>query len=176
MANWKMLVLDEQNIEHQTLKAVLIKLMPKNSKYANYKFWHNKCFCSLENNQFGIRYTDDFTFKVFKTIKLSVYNRIIDQIELTAKDFEELFSNQLIKEYSFNDKYNFLKKLENYKVIDAFKTYTYLRDNHIKLSDCNSYLKDRYSKYSDDEIKKITQKQIEADIFQATKHIQRQND
>lgn len=87
---WKNIYINTNLIQNFTSKSYLFKL-PKTSKYTNYLFWHPaKCVHSVygRDDILSLGYTDDFTFKIFKQGKN--FNRL-DEINLTAKDFEEIF-------------------------------------------------------------------------------------
>lgn len=90
---WKIIEINKQNIETDTGKAALIK-MPKKSKYSGYKFWHPSKLVRYGSNTYArsISYTDDFTFKL-KKYGNGRYNfkDVIDEIEISAKEFEEAF-------------------------------------------------------------------------------------
>jgi len=89
--NWKNININKQNIEHQTDRAVLIK-MPNNSSYAGFKFWHPSKLVRKGRNKgsISIGYNDGFSFKLFKNGN-GKYNKkeIIDSAEINAKEFEE---------------------------------------------------------------------------------------
>lgn len=92
MAEWKNIYINTNLIQNFTSKSYLFKL-PNNSKYAGYLFWHPaKCVHSVygRDDILSLGYTDDFTFKIFKQGKN--FNRL-DEINLTAKDIEEIFEN-----------------------------------------------------------------------------------
>ena len=90
---WKNIEINIQNIEHDTGKATLIK-MPNKSRYAGYKFWHPSKLIRSGSNSYAARlgYTDEFTFKL-KKYGNGKYNsnEIIDEIEIDAETFEEVF-------------------------------------------------------------------------------------
>lgn len=91
MTEWKTINFNKQNIEHETVKAVLIK-MPNNSEWYGYKFWHpSKCVRTLSkgNGYFKtFSYTENWEFTIFKSNKKG--ERTAEQI-LTAEDMEITF-------------------------------------------------------------------------------------
>lgn len=91
MTEWKTINFNKQNIEHETAKAVLIK-MPNNSEWHGYKFWHpSKCVRTLSkgNGYFKtFSYTENWEFTIFKSNKKG--ERTAEQI-LTAEDMEIAF-------------------------------------------------------------------------------------
>lgn len=72
MAEWQAINFNAQNIEHETAKAVLIK-MPNNSEWSGYKFWHpSKCVRTLSKGKGyfqSFSFSDNWEFKIFKTNK-----------------------------------------------------------------------------------------------------------
>lgn len=90
---WKNISVNIQNVDYYTSKSALIK-MPNKSKYSGYKFWHPIKLVRRGNNSYAITlgYNDNFTFKLKKYGKGN-YNskKIIDEIEINAKQFEEAF-------------------------------------------------------------------------------------
>lgn len=91
MTEWKTINFNKQNIEHETAKAVLIK-MPNNSEWHDYKLWHpSKCVRTLSkgNGYFKtFSYTENWEFTIFKSNKKG--ERTAEQI-LTAEDMEIAF-------------------------------------------------------------------------------------
>ena len=91
MTKWKTINFNAQNIEHETAKAVLIK-MPNNSEWHGYTFWHpSKCVRTLNkgNGYFKtFSYTENWEFTIFKSNKKG--ERTAEQI-LTAEDMEIAF-------------------------------------------------------------------------------------
>ena len=90
---WKNIQINVQNIETETEKATLIK-MPKNSRYAGYKFWHPSKLVRYGSNSYSrsLGYTDEFTFKLLKFGK-GKHNKfdVIDEIEIDVEEFEAAF-------------------------------------------------------------------------------------
>lgn len=91
MATWHKLILNTQNIEAETERAVLIK-MPHSSYYDGFKFWHPKKPLYLRESGGNshlliLSFTDDFEFKLFKNGN-GRYNKskIIDQRTISASE------------------------------------------------------------------------------------------
>lgn len=91
---WYNIKINAQNIEHDTGKAVLIK-MPNNSEYKGYYFWHPS---KLVRDKGGkgyfksISFTKKFNFLLFKKGK-GKYNKneVLDETYLSAEDILEAF-------------------------------------------------------------------------------------
>lgn len=90
---WKNININKQNIEVETVKAILIK-MPNNSDYKGFAFWYpTKLVRDGRNkNAVSIGYNDEFTFTL-KKFGNGKYNKmdVIDEIKISAEEFEEAF-------------------------------------------------------------------------------------
>lgn len=85
---WKNINISKNNIDHETAKAVLIK-MPNKSNYKGYCFWHSSKLVrkGRNKNSISIGYTNDFTFKLIKYGN-GKYNKfdIIKEIEISVDE------------------------------------------------------------------------------------------
>lgn len=103
---WKSIKFNTLNIEHETEKAVLIKL-PKKSEYSGYMFWHpSKLVRTVGGKGYFVSfsYTDDFKFTIFKQGK---NGKKLESIELDSERIEEIFNSsneQISKDVETNDK------------------------------------------------------------------------
>lgn len=93
MNAWKTIEANSNLIQHETGKAVLIKV--PNSEF---KFWHPaKCVRTSGKNGYllNISYTDSFEFKMFRSGK-GRYNSFdkIEEMTVTAKEFERMFGHE----------------------------------------------------------------------------------
>lgn len=86
---WKNININKQNIKAETSKSILIA-MPHKSDYDGYQFWHPSKLVreGRNSNSVSIGYTEDFTFRLKKYGK---DNKILDEDEISASDFEEAF-------------------------------------------------------------------------------------
>lgn len=91
MSEWKKVTTNSNLIQHETERAVLIKL-PK----SEFKFWHPSKCCRTSGKsgyRLSISYTDEFTFRVFRNGK-GQWNKgtVLEKKELTVKQFESCFN------------------------------------------------------------------------------------
>lgn len=90
---WKNIEINNQNIETDTGKSVLIK-MPNKSKYAGYKFWYPSKLIKKGSNNYSVTlcYTNEFKFAL-KKYGNGKYNKfkVIDEITISAVELEEIF-------------------------------------------------------------------------------------
>ena len=87
---WKKILVNTQNVETETGKAVLIK-MRHNSDYDGYKFWHPaKCVRPGSNSsELEVSFTDTWEFKLIKNGNGKYNSReIIDQLTIDAETME----------------------------------------------------------------------------------------
>lgn len=105
MSDWKNININMQNIETNTSRSVLIK-MPNNSEYKGFKFWHPAKLVrhGRHSNAVSIGYTDEFTFRLFKTNK---HYEIVEEEEIDVEEFEEAFgvTNENIRRKDFKSEY-----------------------------------------------------------------------
>ena len=87
---WKKILVNTQNVETETGKAVLFK-MRHNSDYDGYKFWHPaKCVRPGSNSsELEVSFTDNWEFKLFKNGQGKYNSREkIDEIAIDAETME----------------------------------------------------------------------------------------
>ena len=90
MANWKNININDNLVEHETARAVLIRF-PKSSEFKGYTFWHPlKCIHEGRHSaSFSLGYTDEWDFTIKKTGKKSF--KVLDERSITVEEFEEAF-------------------------------------------------------------------------------------
>lgn len=108
---WHKVYFNSQNIEHETAKAVLIK-MPNKSAYAGYRFWHPSKLIQEEGGKsywLSFSYTDEWNFKIFKG-----EGQYRKEIQLAYVDIEKAFGtvNEEIGTRKTNDKKSYLEVTE----------------------------------------------------------------
>lgn len=90
---WKNISVNINQIKAETDKAYLINC-PHNSNYDGFSFWHPaKLVRSGKHSaSISVGYTDEFKFRLIKYGK-GKYNSksIIDEIEISVEEFEEMF-------------------------------------------------------------------------------------
>ena len=93
MSEWQHVIGNSNLIQYETGTSYLIKL-PK----SDYKVWISKKLVTLSGKggyRMRIGYLPHFTFKIFKNGKGRYNSReIIDEREITAKQFAEYFGDQ----------------------------------------------------------------------------------
>ncbi len=104
---WKSIKFNKQNIEHDTGKAVLIK-MPKNSKFGGWCFWRPAKLVKEMDKGKGywltFSYTDDFDFTIIKKKKKE---------SISVSDLEKAFGI-MNEEINHADKWTKNKENESY--------------------------------------------------------------
>ena len=88
---WHTVKLSPNQIKYETDKSVLVK-MPARSEFKGYLFWFTKKLVRYGNYYVCIRYSDEFTFKLFNDKK--------HEIEIDAQTMNEMFWVD-----DFNDSY-----------------------------------------------------------------------
>lgn len=90
MNMWKSFNINIQNIEHETERAMLINC-PNKSEYKGYSFWHPKKLVRSGKHSYALQmsYTEEFKFKLQKYGK---QKNILNEIEVDAKQIEEIFA------------------------------------------------------------------------------------
>lgn len=94
---WYNIKFNAQNIEHNTGKAVLIKL-PNNSGWKGYKFWHPAKLVREEGGKgyfLSFSFTEEFKFKVFtKTQEYTLdYKDILEAFKVGNDSIEQAITN-----------------------------------------------------------------------------------
>lgn len=113
---WKNISINSNQIKAQTEKAILVNC-PHNSNYDGYSFWHPSKLVRSGKHcaSVSIGYTDEFEFKLIKYGKGKWNSRnIIDEVQILAQEFEEMFDiqNKNITSKIFKNEYETHKPME----------------------------------------------------------------
>lgn len=103
---WNTIHFNANNIEHDTLKSVLIK-MPNRSKYAGYTFWHPSKLVRGVGWSRTFSFNDEWDFTIFKTGKN--YKRTIEK-KIGASEMLEAF--KIVNEKLAKDNESYLNITE----------------------------------------------------------------
>lgn len=79
---WNTIKLSPNQIKYEAEKAVLVK-MPARSEFKGYLFWFTKKLVRYGDYYVFIRYSDEFTFRLFNDKK--------DEIKIDAQKMNEMF-------------------------------------------------------------------------------------
>lgn len=113
---WKNISINLNQIQVETEKSILINC-PHNSSYDGYSFWYPSKLVRSGRHSYSISigYNDDFKFKLIKYGKGKWNSRdIIDKIEISVEEFEEMFDiqNKNITSKIFKNEYETHKPTE----------------------------------------------------------------
>lgn len=94
---WYKVRFNAQNVEHNTGKAVLIK-MPNKSQWKGYKFWHPSKLVREEGGKgyfLSFSFTEEFQFKVFTKTKEYIldYKEILEEFQVGNDSIEQAITN-----------------------------------------------------------------------------------
>ncbi|MGL5548702.1 MAG: hypothetical protein ACRDD4_03230 [Culicoidibacterales bacterium] len=111
---WNKIYIDNNQIETNTDRAVLIN-MPQKSSYAGYKFWHPAKLVRKDAHLYSVSFNETFEFKLFKNgqgkyntkevISETVINasEMLDQFERQTDGAEKTLASMENKELHKND-------------------------------------------------------------------------
>ena len=96
MKHWKRVCTNSNRVQHQTERAVLIK-MPNNSEYKGFMFWHPLSLCKFNRGKLQIYFTCDFVFELNKYVGNT--RKILRNISLDADELMEAFGFEIDAAY-----------------------------------------------------------------------------
>ncbi|KDE45239.1 hypothetical protein PT306_02480 [Metamycoplasma hyosynoviae] len=83
---WHTLVVSYEQVVAEFYNSLIIA-MPQNKKYKKYCFYFPKKMASYKNDNWLLRFTDDWNFNVFLKVKNNVGEyETIDEVKLTAQE------------------------------------------------------------------------------------------
>ena len=94
---WYKVRFNAQNVEHNTGKAVLIK-MPNNSGWKGYKFWHPSKLVREEGGKgyfLSFSFTEEFQFKIFTKTREEILDHkdILEAFQVGNDSIEQAITN-----------------------------------------------------------------------------------